>query len=84
MKRILDEVKTFDVRFNDRDYQKGDLIKFIAVDDKSVETEELDEKYLRILYKIIYVHAGFGMASDYVVIGIKEYVHKKDKTDDNN
>lgn len=60
--------KTFEVRKNDRGYQKGDHIIFEPVDeygtlriDRAIEKEE---------YVITCVHSGFGLEEGFVVLGI--------------
>lgn len=62
--RIYDGVKTFEVRFNDRDYQVGDFLKFtiINIDGSSGSTV--------LSYKIVYVHSGLGMQDGFVILGI--------------
>lgn len=67
---VLNREKTFEVRFNDRGYQKGDLIKFTAISRHGVPYlhEELENK----VYEITYVHSGLGLKEGYVVLGIKE------------
>lgn len=55
--------KTFEVRFNDRDYQVGDELQFtdVAVTHTRPAT-----------YKVVYVHgSGYGMKSCFVVLGIE-------------
>ena len=67
---VLNREKTFEVRFNDRGFQKGDLIKFTAISRHGVPYmhEELENK----VYEITYVHSGLGLKEGYVVLGIKE------------
>lgn len=59
--------KNFEIRFNDRGYQKGDYVKFIPYDG-CVCCHAISEK----VYKITYVTNGFGLEKDWVVFGIKE------------
>lgn len=63
---ILNGEKTFEVRFNDRGFQKGDYVKFWVTDRRSV-VEPLDEK----LFEITYVLSGWHIEPNYVVFGIK-------------
>lgn len=77
---VLDGSKTFEIRRNDRGYQKGDLIKFIVIDrDLSLKVSEhgLNDR----LYKITYVHSGLGMADGYVALSIepKEWKYERDE-----
>lgn len=64
---ILSGEKTFEVRLNDRGYQKGDRVQFHVNDRKNVE-EPLDNK----TFEITYVLSGWGIEKDYVVFGIRE------------
>lgn len=61
---IVNGDKTFEVRFNDRGYQKGDLIIFIKND------PWLNER--AGTWQITYVLNGWGIKEDFVVLGIKE------------
>lgn len=70
---ILDGLKTFEVRENDRGFQKGDIVKFKVVDTRPnlslyhpIETK---------VYEITYVLNGWGIKNGYVVFGIKEKRH---------
>ena len=57
--------KTFEVRHNDRNYQKGDCIQFCNTP---------GEPPIRDLsvYQITNVHSGLGMKDGYVVLAIRE------------
>ena len=66
--------KPFEIRYNDRGYQKGDLIKFEIVDSMDVHCyHEIENK----LYEITYVIGGWGLQEGYVVFGIKERKRKE-------
>lgn len=67
--RVENGEKTFEVRFNDRDYQVGDVISYRVVDNKGqdVKHHKLNGKE----YVIMYVHAGLGLKDNYIVLGIK-------------
>lgn len=71
---VLNREKTFEVRFNDRGYQKGDLIKFTAISRHGVPY--MYEKLESRVYEITYVHSGLGLKEGYVVLGIKEPTEK--------
>lgn len=61
--------KTFEIRENDRGYQKGDYIKFQAIDKNGTPNRHLiNDK----LYLITFVMNGWGIKNGYVVLGIKE------------
>lgn len=68
IKPVLNREKTFEVRFNDRGFQKGDLIKFTAItrDCRPYIDDELESR----TYEITYVHSGLGLKEGYVVLGI--------------
>ena len=63
---VLSGEKCFEVRLNDRGYQKGDLVKFNVNDRRNV-VEPLDNK----LFEITYVLSGWHIEEGYVVFGIK-------------
>lgn len=63
---IKEGKKKFEVRLNDRDYQVGDELLFQNTRrDNGYETTD----YLR--YLITYVHHGYGMQDNFVVLGIE-------------
>lgn len=64
---VLSVEKSFEVRLNDRGFQKGDTVKFHVVNRRNV-VEPLDEK----TYVITYVLSGWGIQDGYVVFGIRE------------
>lgn len=61
--------KTFEIRKNDRGYQKGDLIQFTVIDDLGlcVGSELTKHKY-----RITYVLSGWNIEPGYVGFAIKE------------
>lgn len=67
---ILSGLKTFEVRKNDRAYQVGDILKFIAVekDLKVLEKHPINWEE----YEVRYIHSGLGMLEGYVVLGIEK------------
>lgn len=64
---VMSGRKPFEVRKNDRNYQSGDYIEFLVVDNTShyiyhpIENE---------MFLITYVLSGFGIKNGYVVLGI--------------
>ena len=64
LQRIISLEKTFEVRWNDRDYQVGDILHFqeIREDDKCRDCS--------VRRRITYVHQGLGMKDNYVVLGL--------------
>ena len=71
---VMSGEKNFEVRYNDRGYQKGDYIKFKVMNGSMQIFHPLNNLY----YKITYVLSGWGIKEDYVVFGIErvEYEEK--------
>jgi uncharacterized protein YqfB (UPF0267 family) len=67
---VLSGEKAFEIRYNDRCYQKGDYIQFIpwAKEDNKRACHAIDKK----VYEITFVLSGFGLKENYVALGIKE------------
>ena len=67
---ILEGNKTFEIRYNDRGYQKGDLIKFNVTDDtiKARINHPLNDK----CFEITYIIHGWGLRDNWCVFAIKE------------
>lgn len=61
--------KPFEIRENDRGYQKGDYIRFQAIDKTGLGNKHvINGKF----YLITFVMNGWGLKNGYVVLGIKE------------
>lgn len=67
---VISGDKNFEVRENDRGYQKGDFIKFTPISRRGVEYVDYDLK--KKTFEITYVHSGLGLKENYVVFGIRE------------
>lgn len=70
---ILNGSKTFEIRENDRGFQKGDRVQFKVVSDdwtrkNSSTVYELEHK----VFEITYVINGWGLKNGFVVFGIRE------------
>ena len=63
--------KTFEVRQNDRGYQKGDLVQFTVLHN-SDKCEMISHPLMEQTYEITYVLAGWGIEDGYVVFGIRK------------
>lgn len=68
---VLSGEKNFEVRNNDRGYQKSDRIQFTVVEG-SLGLTAIMQPFKDKLYEITYVHSGLGMDKNFVVLGIKE------------
>lgn len=62
-------IKTFEIRFNDRDYQVGDVLHFVC-----------DEVPFYSFYLVTYVLKDcekFGLMNGYCILGIKPFGEHK-------
>ena len=69
--------KTFELRKNDRDYQVGDLIRFIDIrEDDSTSKKRIEPNIdENTLYRITYVLKDvekYGLDKDYCILAIKK------------
>lgn len=62
--------KTFEVRKNDRGYQKGDTVRFTVLKDND-NIKAIDHPLNKVPYEITYVLSSWGIEEGYVVFGIK-------------
>lgn len=78
---VLFGEKCFEVRFNDRGYQKGDMVDFkvvgipevtVANAEKVKQMKRIAESLEKIRYVITYVLNGWGIKNGYVVFGFEE------------
>ena len=69
---IVEGEKTFEIRYNDRDYKVGDIIKFVPTTD-SYYGDIIKYK----LYVITYIFDNFGLDENYIVFSFKELTDKK-------
>lgn len=65
---VLSGEKNFEVRYNDRGYQKGDRIKFKPIKNHITTQHPIKDK----IYEITYVLNGWGIKENWVAFGIKE------------
>lgn len=62
LQNLLAMKKKAEIRYNDRDYQLGDIIVFTYYES---HREPLEHKF-----KITHVHSGLGMKDGYVVLSL--------------
>lgn len=69
----LDEGKRFEVRLNDRDYQRGDTIVLCEWDPELEGMPKAPKGYTlrKEVFRISYVFSGPGLADGYVVLGLE-------------
>lgn len=61
--------KRFEIRLNDRGYQKGDFVEFTVVNEHGIVVDHpLNGK----TFKITYILNGWGLKEGYVVFGITD------------
>lgn len=70
---ILDGSKTFEIRENNRGFQKGDRVQFKVVsDDWSRKNSSIVYEFEHKVFEITYVINGWGLKNGFVVFGISE------------
>lgn len=68
LKPVFNGEKTFEIRKNDRGFQKGDTVRYKVVDDLGFHVRtDLDE----MEFKITYVLSGWGLEPGFVAFGIR-------------
>lgn len=66
---VLSGEKSFELRNNDRGFQKGDKIRFTVVDEYGVEIVHELKKHI---FEITYVLSDWGMKEGFVALAIKD------------
>ena len=72
-KAVYDGEKTFEIRYNDRGYQKGDRVYFTPVDDEGCA---IPHPVARCTYEIAYVLSGWGLKENWCAFGIRPLENK--------
>lgn len=74
VKPVLEGKKTFEIRFNDRNYRVGDTLEFLPFDleAKEVSMPEIEGK----VFEITYLLKGWGLQDNYVVFAFKNKEEK--------
>ena len=68
---VLNGDKSFEIRKNDRGYQKGDTVIFKVVERGGMAMEVFNHPLSGIEFEITYVISGWGLQDGYVVFGIR-------------
>lgn len=68
---VMNGIKTFEIRKNDRGFQTGDKIIFVPHDGYCARPHPISEK----TYEITYMLNGWGIKNGYVALAIKEVKH---------
>ena len=67
--------KNFEIRKNDRGYNKGDRITFIPISNGE-DRQRIEHPVSKKIYEITYVLSGWGLEPGFVVFGIKELTNE--------
>lgn len=70
--RIITGEKTFEVRLNDRDYQKGDTLIM-----QPIYRVGDTHKYDWVSAEIAYIHSGYGLEENFVVLALKNVCYQE-------
>ena len=72
---ILDGSKTFEIRENDRGFQRGDRIQFkVNSDDWTRRNSSIVCELEHKVFEITYVINGWGLKNGFVAFGIRDEV----------
>lgn len=66
---VMSGDKLFEIRENDRGYQRGDCLRFVVVDEHGKPTHS---DLTLASYRITYVLSGWGLKEGYVALGIEK------------
>lgn len=72
---VLAGQKNFEVRYNDRGYQRGDKVCFQVVDEAGIS---MSHPLNREMYIITYLIHGYGLEKDWCAFGIKPFKEAED------
>lgn len=65
---VLNGEKNFEIRFNDRGFQKNDIIKFIPYS----KGKKCEHEISKHTFEIIYVLNGWGLKNGFVALGLRK------------
>lgn len=66
---VMIGLKTFELRKNDRDFQVGDILMLIKLDEKGNETDKVIRKKVTYILKDC---PQYGLKEGYAILGIGE------------
>lgn len=61
--------KTFEIRYNDRGYQKGDIVIFQCVNNNETFPQSIGHNINYMVFEIDYVLSGYGLKEGFCVFG---------------
>lgn len=74
---VLSGTKTFEIRYNDREFQNGDLITFFPWDPENNKVLSESHEITNHTYRIKYILNGWGLKKGYVALAIEDVRHGK-------
>lgn len=66
---IFNGSKTFDIRKNERGFNKGDFVRYQCTD---WNHEPIEHEINHAIFEITYVHSGYGMQERFVAFSIED------------
>lgn len=75
MEQIWLHRKTFELRKNDRDFQQGDIVRFIVLD--SSHREPWHDNDLYVITYVLKDVPEYGLDKDYCIFGIRKLVEEE-------
>lgn len=76
---VVSGEKSFEIRKNDRGFQRGDRIVFQAVEREGLNVYECPHEINELVFEITYLLNGYGLENGYVVLAIKEVGRVEDE-----
>lgn len=71
--------KTFEIRYNDRGYQKGDIVVFQCVNNNEAFLQSIYHLINYMVFEIDYVLSGYGLKDGFCVFGFHKIQDDSDK-----
>ena len=60
LQNLLEGIKKAEIRYNDRDYQRGDILEF------------WDSEKRFVFFTITHIHSGLGLKEGYVALSVQQ------------
>lgn len=67
LSNLYNGVKRSEIRFNDRDYQKGDILKF----HNTTRRVTVGDPEFHLCFRITHIHSGLGLKENYVCLSVE-------------
>ena len=76
---VVSGVKSFEIRKNDRGFQRGDRIVFQAVERDGINVYECPHEINNLIFEITYMLNGYGLENGYLALAIKNVERIEDE-----